>query len=178
MKYLILLLALPQICYCQVDLPDSTAVPSIKLKNYDSAKAYVFMGTGYESYWDISDRNLFSLQRGKKYMVLEQARKRNDLYYVVDLDSAHILVSNSDFNSYLMPISEYNSLKKKYGINTWNDVLKRRVKIGWSKKLCQLSWGIPNQINRTTTSYDVEEQWVYYNNYLYFKNGILTTIQN
>lgn len=43
------------------------------------------------------------------------------------------------------------------------------------------SWGKPTHINRTTTSYGESEQWVYRQyrrGYLYFKNGILETIQN
>jgi len=33
-------------------------------------------------------------------------------------------------------------------------------------------------INRTTGSYGTHEQWVYGGSYLYFQNGVLTTIQN
>lgn len=41
------------------------------------------------------------------------------------------------------------------------------------------SWGKPNSINRTTNKYGTHEQWVYGDgNYLYFENGVLTSIQN
>jgi hypothetical protein len=41
------------------------------------------------------------------------------------------------------------------------------------------SWGRPEHVNRTITRYGVREQWVYGGgNYLYFKDGILTSIQN
>lgn len=40
------------------------------------------------------------------------------------------------------------------------------------------SWGKPENINKTITTNDVEEQWCYSNNkYIYFDNGIVTTIQ-
>lgn len=40
------------------------------------------------------------------------------------------------------------------------------------------SWGYPDRINKTTNAYGVREQWVYGNGrYLYFENGVLTTIQ-
>lgn len=40
-------------------------------------------------------------------------------------------------------------------------------------------WGEPQSINRTVTAGHVYEQWVYgYPNYLYFTDGILTSIQN
>lgn len=54
------------------------------------------------------------------------------------------------------------------------------VRIGMTQlEVLNSSWGKPNHINKTTGSYGVHEQWVYGgNNYLYFENGILTTIQN
>lgn len=58
------------------------------------------------------------------------------------------------------------------------------VKIGMTQQqVLDSSWGKPDQINKTTTAYGTNEQWVYgYNsskmNFLYFENGILTSIQN
>lgn len=54
------------------------------------------------------------------------------------------------------------------------------VHIGMTKQeVLDSMWGKPNYINTTTTQYGVHEQWVYGNgNYLYFEDGILTTIQN
>jgi len=40
------------------------------------------------------------------------------------------------------------------------------------------SWGKPKSVNRTTTASGISEQWVYGGGYLYFRNGVLTTIQN
>ena len=60
-----------------------------------------------------------------------------------------------------------------------NDILNGIVKLGWSKDMCREAWGNPKDINKTIGSYGVHEQWVYGgDNYLYFENGILTTIQN
>lgn len=43
------------------------------------------------------------------------------------------------------------------------------------------TWGEPSSINRTTTSYGITEQWVYYvkgsQRYVYLTNGIVTAIQ-
>lgn len=54
------------------------------------------------------------------------------------------------------------------------------VTIGMTKQdVLDSSWGKPKYINTTTTRYGVREQWVYGGgNYLYFENGILTSIQN
>lgn len=41
------------------------------------------------------------------------------------------------------------------------------------------SWGRPQSINTSTYSFGTHEQWVYRDgNYLYFRNGVLATIQN
>ena len=62
--------------------------------------------------------------------------------------------------------------------------LKRKksegVSIGMTQEeVLQSSWGKPEDINKTITKYGTREQWVYgNNNYLYFEDGILVTIQN
>lgn len=54
------------------------------------------------------------------------------------------------------------------------------VRIGMTKDdVLKSSWGRPESINTTTTASGTREQWVYGGrNYLYFVNGVLTTIQN
>ena len=74
------------------------------------------------------------------------------------------------------------NLVKTFGKQKASLILEGVVRIGWSKYAAQESWGRPNDINKTTTSSGVREQWVYReknykNKYLYFENGILTTIQ-
>lgn len=69
----------------------------------------------------------------------------------------------------------------KYGCN--EDIAKlimnKQVRRGMTSEQCRAAWGRPRDINRTTGSYGVHEQWVYGgHNYLYFEDGILTTIQN
>jgi hypothetical protein len=57
---------------------------------------------------------------------------------------------------------------------------KQGVTIGMTQDQVRASsWGRPREVNRTTTSNGVREQWVYSpGNYLYFTDGILTAIQN
>lgn len=54
------------------------------------------------------------------------------------------------------------------------------VSIGMSQQdVLDSSWGKPQHINRTTTAAGTHEQWVYnLRSYLYFTNGVLTSIQN
>mgnify|MGYP002762977854 CR=1 FL=1 len=52
--------------------------------------------------------------------------------------------------------------------------------IGMNKAQVEAStWGVPKKINRTKTQYGVHEQWCYYGNrYIYFEDGIVTSIQD
>lgn len=83
-------------------------------------------------------------------------------------------------------IERFETLSKKYGKANAKLIIERRVKLGWSEEMCRESWGSPSDINTTTGSWGVHEQWVYevsYEDYynmrcLYFENGVLTTIQD
>lgn len=57
---------------------------------------------------------------------------------------------------------------------------KGGVRLGMTAAQVRASnWGRPGSINRTTSAAGIHEQWVYEDgNYLYFENGVLTTIQN
>lgn len=67
--------------------------------------------------------------------------------------------------------------EKKRQLTEWK---KEGVSIGMTKeRVIQSSWGKPEKINSTTNAYGTREQWVYRgHSYLYFQDGILTTIQN
>jgi hypothetical protein len=57
---------------------------------------------------------------------------------------------------------------------------KSGVSLGMTQKeVLASSWGKPKHVNRTISRSGTREQWVYGgHNYLYFENGILTTVQN
>jgi len=56
---------------------------------------------------------------------------------------------------------------------------KEGVRLGMTREdVLASSWNRPNKVNTTTNRYGTHEQWVYDGNYLYFENGILTSIQN
>lgn len=66
----------------------------------------------------------------------------------------------------------------KYGRTNGRIIAQGKVKIGFTKQMCIDAWGEPKDVNTTTTRYGKREQWVYYDSYLYFENGKLTSIQN
>lgn len=67
-------------------------------------------------------------------------------------------------------------------MNISSEQLKKLVQgvvwIGATDKHVMLSWGRPEDINRTITANMVAEQWVYSGGYIYIENGIVTAIQN
>lgn len=67
----------------------------------------------------------------------------------------------------------------RYGNANGNLIIQHKVKIGFTKKMCEEAWGKPESINETVGSWGTHEQWVYdLGCYLYFENGILTAIDN
>lgn len=70
-------------------------------------------------------------------------------------------------------------LTKQYGRELASIILENKVQIGMTTEMCREAWGLPEDINSTSGSWGIHEQWVYGGgNYLYFENGILTSIQN
>lgn len=52
------------------------------------------------------------------------------------------------------------------------------ISIGMTPDMVRESWGRPLDINRTTNASGTSEQWVYIYRYVYFDDGVVTTIQN
>jgi hypothetical protein len=60
----------------------------------------------------------------------------------------------------------------------WSAIEEGRVFFGMSTKQASMSWGKPEKVNTTIKQNMVHEQWIYTDdNFLYFENGVLTTIQ-
>ena len=56
-------------------------------------------------------------------------------------------------------------------------IVKKSISIGMSKEQVILSIGKPEKINTTSFANSTNEQWVYGDDYIYFENGILTSVQ-
>lgn len=71
-------------------------------------------------------------------------------------------------------------LTKEYGAYNANRIIKGEYWIGMTDKMAKASLGYPDDINKSTGSWGVHEQWVYSKKdiYLYFENGKLTSIQD
>lgn len=78
--------------------------------------------------------------------------------------------------------SEFKAWKKglvdRYGEENANLISLKKVAIGMTKQMCIESWGLPDRVNTTIVSDEATEQWVYpKDSFLYFKEDVLTTIQ-
>ena len=74
--------------------------------------------------------------------------------------------------------------KYRYDVEMREMSSRKEPRIGMSALAAEKSsWGYPDDVNKTVNAYGVSEQWVYRgtgfakNRYLYFKNGILTSMQ-
>lgn len=74
---------------------------------------------------------------------------------------------------------EKEEKEKKEEEEKKTELASKGVSIGMTQEQVKSSsWGEPKKINTTQSKYGVSEQWVYEGgNYLYFDDGILTTIQ-
>ncbi|MBP9940073.1 MAG: DUF4124 domain-containing protein [Comamonas sp.] len=83
--------------------------------------------------------------------------------------------SNGDGQARLEAIKSYN--------RRFNAAANQQVMRGMTKDQVTMAWGNPTDINRTIGSYGVHEQWVYRRGhgsaqYVYFENGVVTSIQD
>lgn len=96
-------------------------------------------------------------------------------------------VSRQKGSWFLVEIEEYtgwiHGSSIKFGFPNREEEIaypKTGVRIGMTREqVLDSNWGRPLSINRNTTARGTTEQWVYGNNqYLYFNNGVLTSISH
>lgn len=123
-----------------------------------------------------------------KFRFAEESFKENKPYYASPSGFGPIYNAEMGMRYWRMQCdkqreAEELAAKRKREIEEKAAELASRpgARIGMSREEVrnETSWGEPRLVNRTTTKYGVNEQWVYGNgNYLYFENGKLTAIQN
>jgi hypothetical protein len=71
-----------------------------------------------------------------------------------------------------------NEYKSKFGAANWQLVLEGKVQKGMTDEMCELSWGKPKDVLKTTASDGKPlELWSYEDNKLYFSGGVLFEMQ-
>lgn len=77
--------------------------------------------------------------------------------------------------------AKIHNLYPSWDRKVWDIVAAHQLAIGMSAAQCEVSWGKPDKVNRTTTAGGTHEQWCYGSfceSALYLENGLLTAIQN
>ena len=114
--------------------------------------------------------------------IIESIQK-NENHYGMPYDARKIRVRIKDklVAELFSRHPEWSEDKKREMLNIFNN----KVTLGMTKDQVMLSWGQPDDINRTVGSWGVNEQWVYKKSrdmsnwkYLYLKNGRLTSWQD
>lgn len=147
--------------------------------NYDISHKWIIKGKFcYNIYDDETATNIT-----KKYQLVYE----NNVFCIKDFSDSSILLYKLKYadNSISYKIDDgMHTGTMKLNKQSDNTILPKTTyiknpTIGMTKSEVENStWGKPKKINKTTTSYGIHEQWVYYGNkYLYFDNGILTSIQ-
>lgn len=125
-------------------------------------------------------------QYGKHYCYLEDESGKP--YKNISKEEMPLVCGNFQLKSYYDKVNAIDiaaknkrkaDLTRKYGASIANLILQGKIRIGMTKNMCRDSWGEPNDINKTITTYGTSEQWVYGFSYVYFdEKGQITAIQN
>ncbi len=78
-----------------------------------------------------------------------------------------------DVQARQVPTDRFQALAEKYGLNLAKPIYQHKVWKGISSDMARDSWGKPIQINRMYVDRSVEEEWIYSQKYLYFRDGVL-----
>ena len=130
----------------------------------------------FQDYFMFVDKAL-EIKKERDYIALQQEKENQEKYASLVKKYGSVYAEFVDGLSTLKQ-EKFERLSRKYGKATAKMMLEGKVRIGWSKEMCIESWGEPEDINKTIGRWGTHEQWVYGYNYLYFENGVLTTIQN
>lgn len=154
-------------------------VPAKVQQNNASAE---YASSFYDAFYLKSDiATLDSLKKEKEeaWLALEKAMKEIEDSEISSVAKKYGVKMGTYYRK--LSISDRDTFRKaafKWGAATAKDIVEGYVRIGWNKEKCRMSWGEPHDINTSIGIWGRHEQWCYHSSYLYFENGILTTIQN
>lgn len=120
----------------------------------------------------------------ERYLSAKELMKKADPEAAFDLlHPCRISLSEDAKALYVKALTQANAKRAKVADEEAKFIraAKKRngVNLGMTDQdVLDSSWGKPRKINRTTNAYGVSEQWVYDGGYLYFKDGVLTSVQN
>ena len=129
--------------------------------------------------------------KGNRVILILENDELGEYYCYAENEAASLSLT---FNNYLLgkfvTPQEYERLKKdeakrkadlirRYGAQKGKLISEGIIEVGMTKRMCFDAWGVPKKINKTSSTTGVYEQFVYgAGYYVYFENGIITTIQH
>lgn len=186
---------------------DKKIINFIKNKEYDHVinetrdlenefkKDYYFIASAYKKLEQLKDAKV-SLDNYDDYTyvdaMLDKVKYKNshadlDFLQTQENNKKDIDALQNDKDDQIQEnIKEIEEAEKYSAIRERATVIEERtnspqsVSVGMSKEEVLIEgWGKPEKINKTQTADHTMEQWIYKGNkYLYFENGILSTISN
>lgn len=120
-----------------------------------------------------------NIEKGQKVKVYAYY----DTYWLIEKDSlkgytSEIYLFENHEMYKLKKKHDKNEIRKTYGESIANKILNHNIWLGMTPEMARLSIGNPSEINKSTGSWGIHEQWVYEKKYLYFENGKLTSWQD
>lgn len=88
---------------------------------------------------------------------------------VSNIDISKLNERNGRFNVFEQ--SQYDIFLRKFGQKYMYLILQGKISVGMTAEMLKLSWGEPKNINRSSYG---DDQWVYDDQYVYLKNGVIT----
>ena len=156
-----------------------------KLKKTNVGHEFIFQNKLIDGSINIETGKIIKIKTGTIWTCIDVTIE--DKYYYLSLVFKNInnekiaieydILSQDFISTTYFTTLKANYYQKKFGNENWKNILEGKAKIGMTREMCKISWGIPKKINETITLGKKREQWVYDDNYLYFFNGTLTTIQ-
>lgn len=156
-----------------------------KQKQLVIGKDFVFADEILKSSTDIQTGKVVTTKTGQKWkctdLTIEEEYYTLSLIIVNSVGEKTTISCDSVFGKWRRGRAyfgeEADSYRSKFGSASFDTILQGKVRLGMTMEMCRLSWGEPKSINETISAAGKTAQWVYSDNYLYFTNGILTTIQ-
>jgi hypothetical protein len=90
-------------------------------------------------------------------------------------EAAREVQALKEADAFKLKVKQYS---EKFGEQFAYKIANKEIAIGMTKEMVRASIGSPDKINSTRTATSTHEQWVYKNKYIYFDDGVLTTIQS
>jgi hypothetical protein len=121
--------------------------------------------------------NCLIIYDGKQYYTIKSSlMEKGD--YQEKLTKDKLLLDTHNKELKVKEEARLKNLTDKYGRENALKIISRKIWIGMTKEMLMLSWGTPDEINRTVMAGYVKEQCIYGSQYVYVENDIVTAWQD